>query len=274
MRNANDIPSNSIFYCQIENAKCFADILTSLLVKKEAFAKIQVAADGMRLKVGEDRTLAGYCALRRDFFFEYALGPTEPLEFRVPLHVFASCLASFPSERPVPLTMHYAGHGFPFYINLREENAVTDCGLVTLEIDEPFGTDPLFFSSHAAFPCVVGLRSADLQEALSSLDFSGDTLRVTLSSVAPGCTLQVTSATGSSAVELDCSTAADTYNCSSTLSATYSAPLFATSLKVLSCAFRTLLKMSSDGLLCFEHVLKFDQQHTFSIFFYYYPHSN
>tara|TARA_B110001452_G_scaffold251506_1_gene240619 strand:- start:821 stop:1732 length:912 start_codon:yes stop_codon:yes gene_type:complete len=237
-----------------EATKTITALLASLVLKHEkaTLGWCTVHADGITFSVAAANTLRGTVTLPRALFSRWNLknegASQEGLGFGVNLGILLECMRIFTGNEQQTLNMSYNGDEACLLLTMVEGNAVTDCRVSTLDVEEIEAvTNP-----HGSRARIV-LDSKRLGDALQDFhsvsdDKENPRLRLRINLQPPQVSLAVASS------ELGCEVvypppALISFQASGELEYEYSFTLLRAALRSLKESDQTCLQVGDEGLL-------------------------
>ena len=256
------------FACQILNTRPIIDTLAGVHNgKNDQHANCIADSDGITFKVQDlGNNVQGLASLTGGMLAEIALDNAEQVQFKINIAVLLQCLSIYGSgaASTTATTMDYNEGTAEFRLVLQGSGGVvTECSIRTLEAaGDAFGDDPndLFAALNES---KVSARAIMLSETLSDAlceiyNLPGATiLGLVMSPEYPYFQLTATGNTASCTIEFPKgSESFKSFQCETEVEFQYQLSLVQHALRVLPTASQTQIRVSDDGLLCFQHRLQ------------------
>lgn len=262
----DDDNQNYELCCKIDNAKNVLHLLKAVNFKDTA--TVFGSANGLKVTVEESKCVQANAFIPSEMFQEYEISE-DMLTFKINLNAFVECLnifggSSIPGVTPA-LKMCYQGYGEPLILLLEEAGVLTDCKIRTQEADETLDFN---FSNSGVVNKVI-MRSECLRDIFSELDMSSDVLEILMSPDAPYFRLSTFGNFGVNHTDISRdSDMVETFACTSTMSQRYKMCLLRPCVKALAAAQKVSIRTDDRGFLCFQFMIKTQDNHICFIEFF------
>eukprot|EP00474_Spongospora_subterranea_P002566 CRZ03024.1 hypothetical protein [Spongospora subterranea] len=177
----------------------------------------------------------------------------DHVQITINLSLMYRCLTVF-GDKSAHVEFLYRGDGFPITFILEDQGVITECQINTLE---PVSLPDFNFRSSSVINRAI-IKSSLLKEALSDMDIPGSQyIDITMSPVHPFIKLASNAGAMRSEVQfLNDPEVFPVLACQTTASFPYALPLFRSTVKALSMATQTNIKMNTEGMLLLQHSIK------------------
>jgi hypothetical protein len=249
------------FFCRLDDLKTLVDLMNCLYidVSKDSECDIEVTPESFFLRVtGKGRCVQGRVSIGLELFEEFYCD-VEGVTFTVSLSNFIDCLKLFgTSLDTTTAALSFSRADALFKISLEETQVVTICELSTLFADDADKetTSLLTIFRHSAERCQIIFKSDPLKDAINELADSLwlDSIELSIGKEPAELRLATGGTVGTSEVlfpgDADVFVA---FRCVETIREVFPIKSFLLSMKALSVAKETFLRINGEGVLCVQH---------------------
>ncbi|XP_012227665.1 cell cycle checkpoint protein RAD1 [Linepithema humile] len=249
------------------NLKTVIQLLKAINFKETAICL--ASEKGLKFTVEDAKCMQASAYIPSVIFDEFEL--KEDVIFSINLNILVGCLRVFwpaSQEDSVAVQIFYKGIGYPVSVIIEEDGLITDCSLKTLEVDT-------LLDFHLESENVVNkvvLKTELLKDIIGELDQTSDLVKLCLSPEEPFFRISTNGLRGICHITLPHdSNLIDTFQCTSTGTSSFKFAHIKPAMKALSCANQVSLRTDSTGLLCFQYMVKADNEHTCYMEYYISP---
>ncbi|KAH9259973.1 hypothetical protein BASA81_001733 [Batrachochytrium salamandrivorans] len=232
--------------------------------KRDQYVQVEVVAEeGIRfLSTDPTKSLQACASISERFFEEWQMDDME-VSFRVNLPVLLDCLTMLGSgeqaQKASPLLLEFRKPTACLSMQLVEVGAVTECMIRTIAYDEWDGGDEIFDFAGAfrqADSVNKAIVASDLfRDAFQELSELYGAQSVTVTMDPSSLRLSARSETGVCYIDFG-KAFFSLFECNASLEFTYRLALLQRASKPLGEAEKTFMRVNSEGILSFQHLLK------------------
>ncbi|UYV73580.1 RAD1 [Cordylochernes scorpioides] len=249
---------NYLFFAAVDNARNISQMLKTVNFKEMAL--VVITPNGFKVSVTDSKCIQAAAFIQADLFSEFHL-KEESLSFQINLNVLLDCLTIFgPSTTSGPhptLNMFCESPASPLILMLVEGGVVTDCRINTLDP----GDNPDFEFPPESVVNKVIMKSEALKDAWNDLDFTSESLEISISPDKPFLRLSTHGLAGT--IKIDFSKDADImecFNCSVSQVNRYKVSLLKPSYRALTQSDKFSLRTDANGFLSLQYLITSDDK--------------
>ncbi|XP_011498478.1 PREDICTED: cell cycle checkpoint protein RAD1, partial [Ceratosolen solmsi marchali] len=241
---------------KLGNVKIVLQLLKAVNFKE--YATFCVSANGMKITVEEAKCMQASAYIPVQLFEEFIL--TEDVIFRICLDSLIETLSMlgyrlYTPDNPILLHILYKRVGYPVGILIERNGIVVDCSLKSYDPDEilDFDLDP------EAVVNKVLLQSELLKDIFAELDNSSIYLELLLSPKSPYFMISTKGTIGECHIELPHNTELiETFQCKKESKSKYLLKHMGRAMKAVPFSNKVSLRTNEAGILCFQYMIKTD----------------
>ncbi|XP_032793542.1 cell cycle checkpoint protein RAD1 isoform X2 [Daphnia magna] len=261
------VEQNHVLMIRMDNAKIISHILKAINFKENSV--FCCTKDGLKVTVEDMKSVQLNAFIEPGIFQSYVV-KEEEIKFQLNLTVLLECLNVFGSSglqsgTSPALKLYYNGHGTPVSILLEESGVITDCKIRTVHFDPVLDYD---FGTSNVIGRII-MSSECLKEVFCELDSTSDCVQFSMSP--DSANFRITTFGHSGTYHVDIPKASDvieSLRCTSPVSFKYKLSLMKPSIRPLGIAQKVSLRIDDTGLICFQFMIKVEDNHNCYIDFY------